>query len=214
MNDTKTEQELNIEVLEMNKALIEQNSKVLENNQNMAIEEHASKMELYSYQKQKMMFDLSKDKEPFPLRDVADFHTLFGHPIQAQPIIPGKDRCDLRVSLIQEELDEFKKAITDGDLVEVADALADLQYVLSGSILEFGLGERFKYIFEEVQRSNMSKACKSEEEAQRTVDHYKINKDTDAYFREVGGLFLVFRKEDDKVLKSVDYSPANLKELV
>jgi predicted HAD superfamily Cof-like phosphohydrolase len=146
-----------------------------------------------------------------PLNQVADFHRTFQHPILDFPTIPDEKRCKLRVELISEELKELEEAIKDNDLVEVADALCDIQYVLSGAILEFGLGEKFKALFEEVQRSNMSKACKTVEEAEATVKHYKENKDTDSYIKEVEGLYLVYRTEDNKTLKSIDYSPADLK---
>ncbi len=144
------------------------------------------------------------------LNQVARFHKTFQHPILNQPQIPSKQRCDLRVSLIDEELQELKEAIAEKDMVEIADALCDIQYVLSGAILEFGLGEKFLALFNEVQRSNMSKACESEEEALATVAHYKEKKDTHCYYREVSGKYLVFREGDDKTLKSIKYSPANL----
>jgi hypothetical protein len=82
--------------------------------------------------------------------------------------------------------------------------------VLSGAILEFGLGEKFPALFNEVQKSNMSKACESEEEAHATVAHYKGKKNTDCYYREVSGKYLVFRRGDDKTLKSIKYYPADL----
>ena len=72
------------------------------------------------------------------LNQVAEFHRTFGAPILDTPQIPSKQRCELRVSLLQEELDELREAINNNDIVEVADALADLQYVLSGAVLEFG----------------------------------------------------------------------------
>src|SRR5918993_746387 len=106
-------------------------------------------------------------KDTNSLNQVAEFHTTFKHPIQPSPIIPSKERCQLRIALLAEELKELQEAVDNNDLVEVADALCDLQYVLSGAILEFGLGEKFAALFEEVQRSNMSKACRSEDEARR-----------------------------------------------
>ena len=145
-----------------------------------------------------------------PLNQVAAFHKTFQHPILDTPQIPSKERCDLRVSLIAEELEELKEAIAEGDLVEVADALCDIQYVLSGAVLEFGLGEKFKELFDEVQRSNMSKACESEGEAMETVSFYHDKKGTDAYYVERDGKYLVFRKGDKKTLKSVNYSPADI----
>ncbi|MEQ6118310.1 nucleoside triphosphate pyrophosphohydrolase family protein [Reichenbachiella sp. MALMAid0571] len=146
-----------------------------------------------------------------PLNQVADFHRTFQHPILESPTIPDEKRCKLRVELISEELKELEQAIADQDLVEIADALCDIQYVLSGAILEFGMGEKFKTLFDEVQRSNMSKACKTLEEAEATVKHYKENKETNSYIKEVGGLYLVYRSEDNKTLKSINYSPADIK---
>jgi len=153
-------------------------------------------------------------QEPSPLNQVAEFHTTFKHPIQKEPMIPAEDRCKLRVALLAEELKELEIAIRDKDIVEVADALCDLQYVLSGAILEFGLGEKFKALFDEVQRSNMSKSCKTREEAEATVKYYKEERDTDCYYKESDGHFLVYRTADNKTLKSVYYSPADLKKIL
>ncbi|MEO9870831.1 pyrophosphohydrolase domain-containing protein [Ekhidna sp.] len=146
-----------------------------------------------------------------PLNQVAEFHKTFRHPVLEEPQIPSEDRCKLRISLIAEELKELQEAIDDKDLVEIADALCDIQYVLSGAILEFGMGEKFGKLFNEVQRSNMSKACETEEEAKKTVDHYKTEKDTDAFYEERDGKWLVYRVGDNKTLKSINYSPADLK---
>ena len=144
------------------------------------------------------------------LNQVAQFHQTFGAPILAEPTIPSPERCGLRVSLLAEELDELKEAIAANDLVEIADALCDLQYVLSGAVLEFGLGEKFVDLFNEVQRSNMSKACQSLEEAECTVKFYQDKDGTEAEIKEEHGVWKVFRKSDNKVLKSINYSPADL----
>ncbi len=149
-----------------------------------------------------------------PLNQVAEFHKTFRHPILDVPQIPSEDRCKLRVSLIAEELKELQEAIEDKDIVEIADALCDIQYVLSGAILEFGMGDKFKELFDEVQRSNMSKACNTEQEAKDTVKHYKENKATDAYYEQRDGKWLVYRKGDNKTLKSINYSPADLKTIL
>lgn len=153
-------------------------------------------------------------KEPKALNDVAKFHNAFNLPILEEPTIPAADRCELRVNLLQEELDELKDAIKDGDLVEIADALSDLQYVLSGAVLEFGLADRFEALFSEVQRSNMSKICPTMEDAQKTQQHYKETNDTESYIEERDGQYFVYRTGDNKVLKSVSYSPADLKTIV
>lgn len=147
------------------------------------------------------------------LNQVAEFHRTFNAPILDRPQIPSKERSALRVSLLQEELDELKKAIEDNDITEVADAFCDLQYVLSGAVLEFGLGEKFVELFNEVQRSNMSKACATQEEADATIAHY-LGKGQDAYSEKSGEKINVHRKDDHKVLKSVNYSPADLKTIL
>jgi predicted HAD superfamily Cof-like phosphohydrolase len=148
------------------------------------------------------------------LNSVAEFHSTFRHPIEQSPTIPSPQRCDLRVSLIQEELNELKEAIAGNNIVEVADALCDLQYVLSGAILEFGLGEKFNALFNEVHRSNMSKACKSQEEAEKTIAHYNATASTECYYTKVDDLYLVYRSSDNKTLKSVNYAEARLKQLL
>jgi predicted HAD superfamily Cof-like phosphohydrolase len=148
--------------------------------------------------------------QPDALNLVAEFHRTFKHPILNQPAIPAEERCRLRVALLAEELKELEVAILNKDIVEVADALCDLQYVLSGAILEFGLGEKFKHLFEEVQRSNMSKVCHSESEAKQTVEHYKEKDGTECYYVQEDGKWLVYRKGDNKTIKSVKYSPADL----
>ena len=145
------------------------------------------------------------------LNQVAEFHKTFNLPILETPQMPSKQRCELRVNLLQEEL---KEAIENGDIVEVADALADLQYVLSGTVLEFGLGDKFVDLFNEVQRSNMSKACKTMQEALATLSHYKKKDGTEGYYKEVNGNWIVYRNGDDKVLKSINYSEANLKNII
>ena len=148
-----------------------------------------------------------------PLNQVAEFHKTFNAPILDRPQIPSKERCELRVSLLQEELNELKEAIGDQDLVEIADALCDLQYVLSGAVLEFGLGDQFPALFEEVQRSNMSKACNNQEEADETIAFYK-EKGEDAFSQASGNKINVHRTSDHKVLKNKYYSPADLKTII
>jgi hypothetical protein len=149
-------------------------------------------------------------QQPDSLNLVAEFHRTFKHPILPSPGLPDETRCKLRVALLAEELKELEVAILEKDIVAVADALCDLQYVLSGAILEFGLGEKFKALFEEVQRSNMSKACGSEEEARKTVELYREKDGTECYYRQAGEKWLVYRKADNKTIKSISYSPADL----
>jgi predicted HAD superfamily Cof-like phosphohydrolase len=153
-------------------------------------------------------------QEASPLNQVAEFHKTFKHPVLDTPTIPSQSRCDLRVALLAEEVKELQEAIADNNLVEIADALCDIQYVLAGAILEFGLGDKFKALFDEVHRSNMSKACNSIEEANQTIAHYKQKENSDAHYKEEESKFLVFRTADNKTLKSINYSPADLKGLL
>ena len=151
--------------------------------------------------------------EPHALNATADFHRTFGLPILHKPTVPSMDRCRLRINLLQEELDELKEAIEDNDIVEIADALCDLQYVLSGAIHEFGLTSRFKSLFDAVQKSNMSKACDSREIAEATVDAY-AEKGEVGHIESREDVYLVYRTRDGKVLKSVDYEAVDLEPLL
>ena len=148
------------------------------------------------------------------LNQVAEFHRTFKHPILEKASIPNIERCKLRIKLLTEELKELEESVYKQDLVEVADALCDLQYVLAGAILEFGLGDKFKTLFDEVHRSNMSKACNSEQEAKTTVKYYKEQANVKAYYKNVDSLYLIYRESDHKTLKSINYSPADLKSLI
>lgn len=150
---------------------------------------------------------------PDALNQVAEFHHTFHSPVLATPQIPAEARCRLRVSLLAEELDEFREAIDQQDIVAVADALCDLQYVLAGAVLEFGLGDTFKALFDEVQRSNMSKACQTPDEAEATVAHYQA-RGVDCHYVESDGKYLVYRTADHKTLKNINYSPADLASLL
>lgn len=155
----------------------------------------------------------TKDSTITSLNQVKEFHQLFKAPVLAAPQIPSESRSTLRVSLIQEELDELKEAISNNDITEVADALVDLQYVLNGAILEFGLQDKFEALFNEVHRSNMSKACQSMQEAEDTLSHYATS-GTNGYIEEREGKFFLLREGDNKVLKSINYSKADLNSIL
>lgn len=148
------------------------------------------------------------------LEKVKCFHEMFNAPVLETPQIPSKERCDLRVTLLQEELDELKDAIKNNDLVEVGDAFGDIMVILAGSILEFGMGDKFNEIFENIHKSNMSKACVSQQEALATLSHYKQKDGTEGFYKEENGKWLVYRKDDNKVLKSINYSPASLEDII
>lgn len=148
------------------------------------------------------------------LESVKEFHETFNHPVLSNPTIPDKSRCQLRINLMQEELNEIKQAIDNNDIIEIADGLCDLMYVLAGSIHEFGLGNKFEELFQEVQRSNMSKACNTEQEAISTVNFYLNRDNTIAEYKQKGDKWIVYRKSDNKLLKSINYSSANLEQIL
>jgi len=141
---------------------------------------------------------------------VGDFQRQFEAPVLETPTIPDTQRCELKISLIQEELNEIKAGIQENNMIEVMDGVADLLYVTFGLINEFGLNKSIVDIFNEVHRSNMTKACNTFEEAEQTVSFYKEKDNTDSYIKVVGDTYVVYRSGDNKVLKSINYSPANI----
>ncbi|HZH86111.1 MAG TPA: nucleoside triphosphate pyrophosphohydrolase family protein [Brumimicrobium sp.] len=92
------------------------------------------------------------------LREVEKFHNSFGIENNYSPTtLIGVDQYELRHRLMQEENNEYLEAVKNNDLVEVADALGDQLYILCGTILKHGMQELIGEVFEEIQRSNMSK---------------------------------------------------------
>ena len=83
------------------------------------------------------------------------FMKTFGQDVKTKPSLSTKKINDLRISLIQEELNELKEAINNNDLIETADALTDILYVTYGAGQAFGIN--LDKCFDEVQNSNMSK---------------------------------------------------------
>ena len=148
------------------------------------------------------------------LLQVEEFHKLFEHPILESPKIPSEERCNLRYNLLHEEVEEFKQGLLNKDIIEAADAICDIMYVLNGAILELGLKDIFYELFAEVQRSNMSKACKTTKEAHETMKYYEDKDGTKSYYSEKDGLYLVYREGDNKTLKSINYSPVDLKSII
>lgn len=69
----------------------------------------------------------------------------------------GKHKNELRFNLMKEENEEYLEAVENNDIVEIADALGDMLYILCGTILEHGLQHKIEEVFDEIQRSNMSK---------------------------------------------------------
>lgn len=164
------------------------------------------------------------------ISEVRDFHEVFGHPVVRTPSIPDEDRMELRMKLLLEEvLETFQKddsmnstlihnLMSEGeftdDIVKVADGLADTMYVLSGAILEFGLSNKFKEIFDAVQESNMSKACDSRDSLEDTLKYYEDQSIQVEYHKSSEGTFIVTRKSDNKVLKSIHYKEVDIPKIL
>lgn len=96
-------------------------------------------------------------KKRTTLEQVREFHETYGLPVRHAPDISDPRTNALRIALIAEELEELKEALEQGSVLETLDALIDLQYVLDGAFLSFGLHELKETAFAEVHGSNMSK---------------------------------------------------------
>lgn len=119
---------------------------------------------------------------------VKKFHQSFGLGILEKPTADlGAAKNKLRFNLMKEENEEYLEAAHDDDLIEVADALGDMLYILCGTIIEHGMQYKIEEVFDEIQRSNMS----------------KLGADGKPIYRE-----------DGKVLKGPDYFKPALKEVM
>ena len=122
------------------------------------------------------------------LEQVEAFHREFGCHLEEGPTANlDEETTDVRARLIDEELAEYRQAVSSGDVVQVADALSDLMYVLLGTYLAHGLQRHAEALFDEVHRSNMSKL----DENGRPV-----------------------LREDGKILKPSSWSPPQLGEVL
>lgn len=92
------------------------------------------------------------------LEAVELFHKTYGLGISQTPKADlGKEKNELRYNLMKEENEEYLEAVRNNNLIEVADALGDMLYILCGTILEHGLQHKIEEVFDEIQKSNMSK---------------------------------------------------------
>ena len=92
------------------------------------------------------------------LKAVAEFHDAFGIESANAPVVSLREQTVLlRHNLMKEENEEYLEAAQNKDLVEVADALGDMLYILCGTILSHGMQHKITEVFNEIQRSNMSK---------------------------------------------------------
>lgn len=118
---------------------------------------------------------------------VHHFHETFKIGNANEPTLIEERDYILRYNLIKEENDEYLEACKNGDLVEIADALGDQLYILFGTILKHGLQHKIEEVFDEIQRSNMS----------------KLDENGQPIYRE-----------DGKILKSNLYFKPNIKGIV
>lgn len=119
---------------------------------------------------------------------VEKFHDSFGIENNYKPTTAlSKDEIQLRYKLMREENEEYLEAANNNDIVEIADALGDQLYILCGTILKHGLQDKIAEVFEEIQRSNMS----------------KLDENGKAIYRE-----------DGKILKSDLYFKPNIKAIL
>jgi NTP pyrophosphatase (non-canonical NTP hydrolase) len=156
-----------------------------------------------------------------PFNLITNWRTHFGLPVRTTPQIPSKEEIKLAIDLIDEEYGELRNAIESGypehhkdqtpeniikdniSINEVADAIGDLYYVVTQMANIFGLNP--DELISKVYESNMSKLCKSQIEADRSIQAYK-DKDIEAYYVKLSeNLYIIKRLSDNKVLKSINF---------
>jgi hypothetical protein len=138
--------------------------------------------------------------------EVQEFNQIFGKPNNYEPSIPERKEWMFVYDFIQEELAEYKEACENGDIVEILDALCDITYVsLGNGTMLHGLKGKIWKAYQEVQASNMSKACKTEEEAIETAKSEAARIGEETHYEQVGEYWIVYRTRDRKVLKSINY---------
>jgi hypothetical protein len=148
---------------------------------------------------------------PF-VSEVEEFNAIMGKSWQNRttPTIDKKD-AEFVINFIQEELDELKQSVEDNNIVEIFDALLDITYVgLGNGALVFGLKDKMLKGYGEVQDSNMSKICKTEEEAIETVKVRSEQQGEPCHFNITNGGYVVYRSSDMKVMKSINYFKPDL----
>ena len=155
---------------------------------------------------------MSKSNVPF-VNEVEEFNSTMGKPNNYEPTIPEKKEWQFVYDFILEELEEYKHACETGDIVEILDALCDIAYVsLGNGTMLHGLKDKIWPAYQEVQGSNMSKACSSEKEAQATVEKRSKEQGEPCHYEKVGKYYIVYRTRDKKVMKNVNYYRPDLKQ--
>ena len=145
------------------------------------------------------------------LMSVKEFMLASNQPYTETETILEQDRLDFRLNLIQEEFDELIEESANRNTIGERDAIGDLLYVIFGYAHERGFGNKVVEDFRKIHKSNMSKFCKTEDEAILTVENYSKNS-IETYYKKnkKNGMFIIYRKSDNKVLKSINYTPVKL----
>lgn len=155
---------------------------------------------------------LKSTSVPF-VDEVEDFNALMGKPNNYEPVIPERKEWEFVYNFILEELEEYKEACEKGDIVEVLDALCDITYVATGNgTMLHGLKDKIWEAYQEVQASNLSKACRTEEEAKTTVIQRSSEQGEECHYEKVGEYYIVYRTRDRKVMKNINYFRPNLQQ--
>jgi len=156
-----------------------------------------------------MVYDKSQEV-PF-VDEVEEFNTTFGKPNNYKPNIPSRSEWEFVYNFVLEELEEYKEACESGDIVGVLDALCDITYVsLGNGVMLHGLRRKILPAYAEVQASNMSKSCVTEEEARQTVELRSKEQGEPCHYEEKGDYYVVYRTRDRKVMKSINYFKPDL----
>lgn len=146
-----------------------------------------------------------KDFVPF-VSEVEIFNKTFGKPNNYTVTIPEKKEWQFVYDFILEELEEYKVACETGNIVEILDALCDITYVsLGNGVMLHGLKDKIQDAYAEVQASNMSKSCETEEEAEETSYRRSGDIGEPCHYEKVGDRYVVYRTRDKKVMKSLNY---------
>ena len=153
-----------------------------------------------------------KTSVPF-IDEVEEFNAVMGKPNNYEPNIPERKEWEFVYNFILEELEEYKEACERGDIVEVLDALCDITYVATGNgTMLHGLKDKIWPAYQEVQASNLSKACQTEEDAKATVIQRASEQGEACHYEKVGDYYVVYRTRDRKVMKNVNYFRPNLRQ--
>ena len=145
--------------------------------------------------------------------EVEEFNALMNKPNNYEPTIPEKKEWQFVYDFVLEELEEYREACERGDIVEVLDALCDIAYVsLGNGTMLHGLKDKIRPAYNEVQASNLSKACQTEAEARETVEVRSREQGEACHYEMVGDKYIVYRTRDRKVMKNINYFRPDLRQ--